>query len=89
MGRNGHDLLAEIVKKTHASSIKIDEIQTGALNLPQDQRAALVAKLLGSLPAVLSDIDDGSAEAGRRIVLMNADPTTRRTWEQVKAELGR
>ena len=69
--------------------MKIDEIQTGALNLPQDQRAALVAELLGSLPAVLSDIDDGSAEAGRRIAEMKADSTTRRTWEQVKAELGR
>ncbi len=69
--------------------MKIDEIQTGALNLPQDQRAALVAELLGSLPAVLSDIDDGSAEAGRRIAEMKTDPTTRRTWEQVKAELGR
>lgn len=69
--------------------MKIDEIQTGALNLPQDQRAALVAELLSSLPAVLSDIDDGSAEAGRRLAEMKADPTTRRTWEQVKAELGR
>ena len=69
--------------------MKIDEIQTGALNLPQDQRAALVAELLGSLPAVLSDVDDGSAEAGRRIAEMKADPTTRRTWGQVKAELGR
>ena len=65
------------------------EIQAGALNLPEDQRAELVAKLLGSLPAVLSDIDDGSEEAGRRIAEMKADPASRRTWDQVKAELGR
>ena len=65
------------------------EIQADALNLPEDQRAELVAKLLGSLPAVLSDIDDGSEEASRRIAEMKADPASRRTWDQVKAELGR
>lgn len=65
------------------------EIQADALNLPEDQRAELVAKLLGSLPAVLSDIDDGSEEAGRRIAEMKADPASRRTWDQVKGELGR
>lgn len=67
----------------------ITEIQTGALNLPEDQRAALVAELLGSLPAVLSDIDDGSGEADRRIAEMKVDPASRRTWNQVKDELGR
>ena len=67
----------------------ITEIQTGALNLPEDQRAALAAELLGSLPAVLSDFDDGSEEAGRRIAEMKADPESRRSWDQVKAELGR
>ena len=65
------------------------EIQADALNLPEDQRAELVAKLLGSLPAVLSDIDDGSEEVSRRIAEMNADPASRRTRDQVKAELGR
>lgn len=65
------------------------EIQTGALNLPEDQRAALAAELLGSLPAVLADFDDGSEEAGRRIADMKVDPSLRRTWDQVKAELGR
>lgn len=67
----------------------ITEIQIGALNLPEDQRAALAAELLGSLPAVLADFDDGSEEAGRRINEMKEDPASRRTWEQVKAELGR
>lgn len=65
------------------------EIQANALNLPEYQRAELVAKLLGSLPAVLSDIDDGSEEVSRRIAEMNADPASRRTRDQVKAELGR
>ena len=63
--------------------MNLTEIQTGALNLPEDQRAALAAELLGSLPAVRSE------EAGRRIAEMKADPSSRRTWDQVKAELGR
>ena len=67
----------------------LTEIQAGALNLPADQRATLAAELLGSLPAVLSDFDDGSEEAGRRIAEMKADPASRRTWDQVKTELGR
>jgi putative addiction module component (TIGR02574 family) len=69
--------------------MNLTEIQTGALNLPEDQRATLAAELLGSLPAVLSDFDDGSEEAGRRIAEMKADPSSGRTWDQVKAELGR
>jgi Putative addiction module component len=69
--------------------MNLTEIQSGALNLPEDQRAALAAELLGSLPAVLSDFDDGSEEAGRRIAEMKIDPSSRRTWDQVKAELGR
>ena len=69
--------------------MKLIEIQADALNLPEDQRAELVAKLLGSLPAVLSDIDDGSEEASQRIAEMKADPACRRTWDQVKVELGR
>jgi hypothetical protein len=69
--------------------MNLTEIQSGALNLPEDQRAALAAELLGSLPAVLSDFDDGSEEAGRRIAEMKIDPGSRRTWDQVKAELGR
>ena len=69
--------------------MRLIEIQANALNLPEYQRAELVAKLLGLLPAVLSDIDDGSEEVSRRIAEMNADPASRRTRDQVKAELGR
>lgn len=69
--------------------MNLTEIQSGALNLPEDQRATLAAELLSSLPAVLSDFDDGSEEAGRRIAEMKIDPSSRRTWDQVKAELGR
>lgn len=67
----------------------ITELQAGVRSLPEDQRFALIADLMGSLPAVLADIDDGSEEAGRRLAEMRSDPGSRRTWEQVKAEIGR
>ena len=51
------------------------EIQQGALSLPEDQRASLVAVLMDSLPTVLADIDDGSMEAARRLAEMKRDPS--------------
>ena len=65
------------------------ELQEEVLTLPQDQRARLAATLLGSLPAVLSDCDDGSKEAHRRLDEMKRDPSIGRTWEQIKGGLGR
>ena len=65
------------------------EIQKKALTLPEDQRARLAAELLESLPVVLADSDDGSAEARRRIDEMKRDSSVGRSWEQIKAGLGR
>jgi putative addiction module component (TIGR02574 family) len=70
-------------------AMNVSEIQTSALNLPERERAELAAQLLGSLPAVLADSDDGSAEASRRISEMKSDPSARRNWAQIKAEIGR
>ncbi len=67
----------------------VEELKHDARNLPEDQRFALIADLMGSLPAVLSDSDDGSSEATRRFQEMKADSTARRTWDQVKSEIGR
>ena len=44
----------------------IDQLKAMALELPEKQRAQLIASLLDSLPAVLIDQDDGVAEALRR-----------------------
>ena len=44
----------------------IIEVEKLALNLPGRQRATLAANLLESLPAILSDEDEGIAEALRR-----------------------
>jgi len=67
----------------------VEELKSSARDLPEDQRFELLTDLIGSLPAVLSDSDDGSDEASRRLAEMKADPSARRTWEQVKAEIGR
>lgn len=67
----------------------VAELKSSVRDLPEDQRFALLADLIGSLPAVLSDLDDGSDEAGRRLAEMRGEPSARRTWQQVKAEIRR
>lgn len=52
----------------------IIEIETLALTLPEKQRATLAAHLLESLPGVLSDEDEGVAEALRRDADLDANP---------------
>ena len=52
----------------------LDEVQKLALDLPEPQRAVLAAKLLGSLPPVLHDDDDGVAEALQRDSELDANP---------------
>ncbi|WP_425503711.1 addiction module protein [Luteolibacter flavescens] len=69
--------------------MSLSEIVEEALKLPEDQRAQLAARLLGSLPPALSEPDEGSAEAKRRIDEMKRDPSSRRTWEEIKHELNR
>ncbi len=65
------------------------ELESEVLNLPEDERAKLAAQLLGSLPAVLADADDGSAEATRRLTEMKSDESVRRTWDEIQSEIGR
>jgi len=52
----------------------IIEIEKLALDLPERQRATLAANLLESLPAILSEADQGVAEALRRDAELEADP---------------
>lgn len=49
------------------------EVEKLALDLPERERAALAANLLNSLPGVLSDDDEGVAEALRRDAEIEAD----------------
>ena len=59
---------------SYSSSMTILEIQKLALTLPEKQRATLAANLLGSLSGVLSDEDEGIAEAMRRDTELDANP---------------
>jgi putative addiction module component (TIGR02574 family) len=52
----------------------IVEVEKLALDLPEKDRATLAANLLESLPGVLSDEDEGIAEALRRDAEIEADP---------------
>ena len=52
----------------------IIEVEKLALELSEQERATLAANLLDSLPAILSDEDEGIAEALRRDAEIEADP---------------
>ena len=47
-------------------ALAINELTSMVMNLPDVQRAQLVANLLASLPSVLTDQDEGISEALRR-----------------------
>ena len=70
-----------------------DAVTQEALALPQRDRAALAAVLLGSLPPVLHEEDDGVAEALRREAEMDANPSVCLTHADfvagIKAQRGR
>ena len=51
----------------------ITEVEKLALSLSEKQRAILATQLLGSLPPVLHDDDEGMAEAQRRDAEIEAD----------------
>jgi hypothetical protein len=53
----------------------VAEVEKLALDLPETERAALAAHLLGSLPLVLHDEEGGIAEALRRSAEFEANPS--------------
>jgi hypothetical protein len=63
------------------------EIEQLALTLPEEQRATLAANLLDSLTGVLSDDDEGIAEALRRDADLNANPTQAISLSQLDDEI--
>jgi hypothetical protein len=54
--------------------VTIIEVEKLALDLPEREQATLAANLLNSLPGILSDEDEGIAEALRRDAEIEADP---------------
>ena len=67
----------------------ITEVEKLALDLPESQRAILAAHLLGSLPSVLHDEDEGIAEALRRDAELDTDPLSGISLEQLDQQIER
>jgi putative addiction module component (TIGR02574 family) len=69
------------------SMATIFEVEKLALSLPEEERAKLAANLLNSLPGVLSDEDEGVAEALRRDAAIDADPNQAITLAELDSQL--
>jgi hypothetical protein len=67
----------------------ITEVEKLALDLPENQRAVLAAHLLGSLPSVLYDEDEGIAEALRRDAELDANPSSGVSLKQLNGQIER
>jgi hypothetical protein len=63
------------------------EIEKLALSLSEKERAILAANLLESLPPVLSDEDEGLAEAMRRDAEINGDPKQTISLAELDAQI--
>jgi putative addiction module component (TIGR02574 family) len=67
----------------------IIEVEKLALDLSEHERAVLAAHLLGSLPPVLHDADEGIAEALRRDAELDANPSLGVSLEQLDHQIER
>jgi hypothetical protein len=65
----------------------IAEVERLALDLPERERGALAARLLGSLSPVLEDADEGLAEALRRDAELDANVALGMSLEQLDREI--
>ena len=63
------------------------EVERLALDLPEEERARLAANLLESLPGVLSDEDEGIAEALKRDADLEANPDQAISLAQLDSQI--
>ncbi len=82
-------MLASTPLITLAFVATIIEVEKLALDLPENQRAVLAAHLLGSLPPVLHDEDDGVAEALRRDAELDKDLSSGTSLNQLDEQIER
>ena len=80
-------LLSRLSQSYPSGTATILELEKLALNLPDRERATLAANLLESLPGVLSDEDEGVAEALRRNAEIEADPNQAISLAQLDSEI--
>lgn len=69
--------------------VTLTEIESLAFKLPESDRAKLAADLLDSLRGVLTDDDEGVAEALRRSEEMDRDPSVCLSHNEFIKALGR
>ena len=81
--------MALVERRGKVFGMELEEIQRSALELPDADRAALAAELIGSLPSTLVDADDGIAEASKRSKDLDADASEGCSWQELKQGLGR
>jgi len=66
---------------------RLQELEQQAGQLPEAERAALISRLLATLPPVLADADGGVAEARRRDAELDANPSLGLTDNQFRAAI--
>ena len=67
----------------------IADVEKLALDLSENERAVLAAHLLGSLPSVLHDEDEGIAEALRRDAELEPNPSMGISLEELDQRIQR
>jgi hypothetical protein len=67
----------------------ITDVEKLALDLPENQRAVLAAHLLGSLPPVLHDDDEGIAEALRRDAELDTNASLAISFKELDEQIER
>lgn len=72
-----------------AMTSNVEKLEKLALDLPEEERAQLAASLLDSVPGILSDQDDGVAEALRRDAELDAHPERAISLEELDTFLRR
>ena len=82
-------LLAKTPPAILAFVATIAEVEKLALVLSERRQALLAAHLLGSLPPVLHDEDEGIAEALRRDAELDANPSLGMSLEQLDQQIER
>ena len=80
-------LLPDAPRITLGPMATITEVEKLALDLPEGERAVLAAHLLGSLPSVLHDEDEGIGEALRRDAELDSNPLLGISLEQLDRQI--
>lgn len=70
-------------------AIAMNELTSMVMKLPEKQRVKLIANLLASLPSVLTDEDDGVAEALHRDAELEDGTQRALSLEELDAAIGK